>query len=102
MNLALQIELWPIERLIPRANNPRTHTPAQVAKVAASIKEFGWTNPILVGAADDIVAGHARLMAARKLDLPAVPVIVLAHLSAAQRARARDRGQPVSPQLRLG
>ena len=64
---------------------PRTHSPAQVAQVAASIKEFGWTNPILVGAADDIVAGHARLMAARKLDLPEVPVIVLAHLSAAQR-----------------
>jgi ParB-like chromosome segregation protein Spo0J len=53
--------------------------------LAASIREWGWTNPILVGADDDIIAGHARLMAARKLGMKEVPVIVLAHLSEAQR-----------------
>jgi ParB-like chromosome segregation protein Spo0J len=81
----IQIERWPIERLIPRANNPGTHSAAQVAQLAASIREWGWTNPILVGADDDIIAGHARVMAARKLGITEVPVIVLAHLSAAQR-----------------
>src|ERR1700691_5650454 len=84
-NIGIQIERWPIERLLPRANNPRTHTAAQVAQVAASIREFGWTNPILVGAADDVIAGHARLLAARKLQLTEVPVIQLAHLSDSQR-----------------
>jgi DNA modification methylase len=81
----IQIERWPIERLIPRATNPRTHSSAQVAQLAASIQEWGWTNPILVGADDDIIAGHARLLAARKLGMTEVPVIVLRHLSAAQR-----------------
>jgi ParB-like chromosome segregation protein Spo0J len=61
MNIDIQIELWPIERLIPRANTPRTHSREQVANIAASIREFGFTNPILVGADDDIIAGHARL-----------------------------------------
>ena len=56
-----------------------------MAQIAASIREWGWTNPILVGADDDIIAGHARLMAARKLGLTEVPVIVLAHLTPAQR-----------------
>ena len=83
--LTPRIELWPIDKLIPRATNPRTHTREQVANIAASIREWGWTNPILVGADDDIIAGHARLLAARKLGLEEVPVIVLRHLSAAQR-----------------
>jgi DNA modification methylase len=81
----IQIERWPIERLIPRANNPRTHRRAQVASIAASMREWGWTNPILVGADDDIIAGHARLLAAEKLAMKEVPVIVLRHLSPAQR-----------------
>jgi DNA modification methylase len=84
-NIDIQVEHWPIERLIPRANNPRTHSPAQIAAIAASIQEFGWTNPVLVGAEDDIVAGHARVLAARKLGMSYVPVIVLKHLSEAQR-----------------
>jgi ParB-like chromosome segregation protein Spo0J len=67
VNIDIQIERWPIERLIPRANNPRTHSPAQIAAIAASIQEFGWTNPVLVGADDNIIAGHARVLAARKL-----------------------------------
>src|SRR5580658_5659062 len=83
--IELRIERRPIERLIPRASNPRTHTPAQVAQIAASIQEFGWTNPILVGADGDVIAGHGRLLAAQRLGITEVPVIVLAHLSEAQR-----------------
>ena len=84
-NIDIQIERWPIERLIPRANNPRTHTREQVARIAASIQEFGWTSPVLVGAEADIIAGHARLLAAEKLGMKELPVIVLRHLSPAQR-----------------
>jgi DNA modification methylase len=84
-NINIQVERWPIERLIPRVNNPRTHSREQVARIAASIQEFGWTNPILVGADDDIIAGHARVLAARKLGMKEVPVILLTHLSPAQR-----------------
>jgi len=81
----IQIERWPLDRLVPFARNPRTHTEEQVAQIAASIAEFGWTNPVLVGADGVIIAGHARVMAARKLGLSEVPVIVLDHLSEAQR-----------------
>ncbi|MEO5333837.1 MAG: ParB/Srx family N-terminal domain-containing protein, partial [Magnetococcus sp. YQC-5] len=79
------IEVWPLDRLIPYASNARTHSDAQVAKIAASIKEFGFTSPILVDGKDGIIAGHCRLMAARKLGLEHVPVIILDHLSDAQR-----------------
>ncbi|MGA2716847.1 MAG: DNA methyltransferase [Bryobacteraceae bacterium] len=85
LNIDIQVEKWPIERLIPRVNNPRTHSREQVANIAASIREFGFTNPILVGADDDVIAGHARLLAAEKLAMKEVPVIVLRHLSPAQR-----------------
>jgi DNA modification methylase len=81
----IQIERWPIERLVPFARNPRTHTEEQVAQIAASIVEFGWTNPVLVGADGVVIAGHARLQAARKLGMSEVPVIVLDHLSEPQR-----------------
>jgi DNA modification methylase len=81
----LHIERWPLERLVPFARNPRTHTEEQVAQIAASIVEFGWTNPVLVGADGVVIAGHARLQAARKLGLSDVPVIVLDHLTEAQR-----------------
>jgi DNA modification methylase len=81
----LQIQRWPVDRLIPYARNPRTHTEEQVAQIAASIAEFGFVNPVLVGADGVIIAGHARVMAARKLGLSEVPVIVLDHLSQAQR-----------------
>jgi ParB-like chromosome segregation protein Spo0J len=84
-NIDIQIERWAIRRLIPRANNPRTHSREQVARIAASMKEWGWTNPILVGAGDDIIAGHARLLAAEKLGMKDMPVILLSHLSPAQR-----------------
>jgi DNA modification methylase len=83
--IELQIERWSMDRLIPFINNPRTHTPEQVAQVAASIAEFGFVNPILVGPDKVLIAGHARLLAARKLGMSEVPVIVLGHLSDAQR-----------------
>ena len=74
-----------IEDLIPYVNNSRTHSDAQVAQIAASIKEFGWTNPILVDGDKGIIAGHGRLLAARKLGHTQVPTIELKHLTAAQR-----------------
>ena len=83
--MARRIEIWPVDRLVPYARNARTHSAAQVAQIAASIAEFGFTNPILVDSADGIVAGHGRLLAARKLELAEVPVIVLDHLSPTQR-----------------
>src|SRR5215467_10110613 len=73
----LQVRLVPIDQLIPYIRNSRTHTDAQVALVAASIREFGWTNPILVRPDMVVIAGHARLLAARKLGLTEVPVIEL-------------------------
>jgi DNA modification methylase len=82
---SLQVQLWPIDRLIPYARNSRTHTEEQVAQVAASIAEFGFVNPILTGADGIIIAGHARLAAARKLTMTEVPVIVLDHLNETQR-----------------
>ena len=85
IRINIQVEQWPVSRLIPRVTNPRTHTPEQIAQVAASIREFGWTNPILVGADNEVIAGHARLLAARQLRLTEVPVIQLGHLTEAQR-----------------
>ena len=81
----LKVERWPIERLIPFARNSRTHSDAQIAEIAGSIAAFGFVNPILVGADGVIIAGHARLAAARKLRMTEVPVIVLDHLSETQR-----------------
>jgi DNA modification methylase len=85
VNIDIHIERWPIERLIPRVNNPRTHTREQVANIAASIREFGWTNPVLVDGDDVISAGHARVLAAQQLAMKEIPVIVLRHLTPAQR-----------------
>ena len=71
--------------LLPYARNSRTHSDAQVAQIASSIREFGWTNPILVDAEGTIIAGHGRVMAARKLGEARVPVITLGHLTEAQK-----------------
>jgi DNA modification methylase len=84
-SMAKQIELWVIDKLIPWARNPRTHSDAQIAQIAASIAEFGFNNPILVDTKAGIIAGHGRLLAARKLGLKEVPVIVLDHLTEAQK-----------------
>jgi len=81
----LNVEYRKVETLIPYARNPRTHAEAQIAKIAASIVEYGWTNPILVDGGNGIIAGHGRLAAAHKLGLAEVPVIELAHLSTAQK-----------------
>jgi DNA modification methylase len=83
--MAQRIEHWPLEKLIPYTRNPRTHSDAQVAQIAASISEFGFNNPILVDTKAGIIAGHGRLLAARKLQLEHVPVIVLDHLTEAQK-----------------
>ena len=80
-----RIERLPLEKLIPYAKNSRTHSDEQVAQIAASIREFGFTNPVLIDEADGIIAGHGRVLAARKLGLAEVPCIRLAHLTEAQR-----------------
>ena len=81
----MQIEQVAISELIPYARNSRTHSDEQVAQIAASIKEFGWTNPILVDGENGIIAGHGRLMAARKLGMEQVPVIQLSGMTATQK-----------------
>jgi len=81
----LEIEYRPIDRLITYARNARTHSDEQIAQIAASIKEFGWTNPVLVDGDNGIIAGHGRVMAARKLGLAEVPCIELSHLTDAQK-----------------
>jgi ParB-like chromosome segregation protein Spo0J len=85
MSQEIQVELVEVESLIPYARNARTHSDAQVAQLAASIKEFGWTNPILIDGDKGIIAGHGRLMAARKLGYEKVPVIELKGMSDAQK-----------------
>jgi ParB-like chromosome segregation protein Spo0J len=74
-----------LQALIPYARNSRTHSEAQVSQIAASIKEFGFTNPILVDGSNGVIAGHGRLLAAQKLGLDEVPVIELSHLTEAQK-----------------
>ena len=80
-----KIEQWPTAKLLPYARNARTHSDEQVAQIAASIAEFGFTNPILAGSDGVLVAGHGRLAAAQKLGLEVVPVVVLDHLTPTQR-----------------
>ena len=81
----MQVEQIGIETLIPYANNARTHSEAQVAQIAASIREFGFNNPVLIDEQSSIIAGHGRVLAARKLELDTVPCIRLNHLSSTQR-----------------
>ena len=80
-----KVERWPVERLIPYARNARTHSPAQVDQIAASIKEWGWTNPVLVGEDNTLIAGHGRVLAARKLRISEVPVMVALGWTEAQK-----------------
>lgn len=81
----MQIETLALDALIPYARNSRTHSDEQIAQVAASIREFGFTNPVLIDADGGIIAGHGRVMAARKLGMAEVPCVRLAHLTGAQR-----------------
>ena len=83
--MAKRIELWPVERLVPYERNARTHSAQQIAQLQASIAEFGFLNPILVDSKDGIIAGHGRLAAAKDMGLPEVPVVVLDHLTEAQK-----------------
>ena len=85
----LQVERWSLDRLIPYARNVRTHSDEQVAQIAASLVEFGFTNPCLVDEQGVLIAGHGRVLAARRLGLDVVPVIVLSHLSDAQKKAYR-------------
>ena len=85
MNLPDKIVLRPLDKLIPYARNARTHDDAQVAQIAASLREFGWTNPVLIDGDGGIIAGHGRVLAARKLGIIDVPCIELAHLTETQR-----------------
>lgn len=87
MNLPNEIEHLSVEDLVPYIRNSRTHSDAQVLQIAASIKEFGFTNPVLIDKDGGIIAGHGRVMAARKLKLEEVPCIRLSHLTETQ-ARA--------------
>ena len=81
----IEITLRPTSDLIPYARNSRTHDENQVAQIAGSIKEFGFTNPVLIDAENGIIAGHGRVMAAQRLKMKEVPCIVLGHLTEAQR-----------------
>jgi ParB-like chromosome segregation protein Spo0J len=81
----LRVEYRLLESLVPFARNPRTHSDEQVAQIAASIKEFGFINPILLDGDNGVIAGHGRLAAARLLGLKTVPCIELGHLSETQK-----------------
>ena len=83
-----KVERWAIDRLIPYAKNARTHTDAQLAAIAASIKEWGWTTPALVGEDGGLIAGHARVLAARQLGIAKIPVMVAAGWTEAQKRRS--------------
>jgi ParB-like chromosome segregation protein Spo0J len=81
----MKIEQIPVDRLIPYARNSRTHSDEQVAQIAASIREFGFTNPVLIDGNDGIIAGHGRVLGARKLGMDSVPCVRLDHLTETQK-----------------
>ena len=85
MNPADKVQKWAIDKLIPYARNARTHSDEQVAQIAASIKEWGWTTPVLVDEDGGIIAGHGRTLAAQKLKMTEVPVMVAKGWSEAKR-----------------
>ena len=80
-----QIEYVPIDSLLSYARNSRTHNDVQVAQIAASIEEFGFTNPVLIDGKDEIIAGHGRVLAARKLEIPEIPCIRIDYMSDVQK-----------------
>ena len=80
-----RVERWAIDRLLPYARNARTHSPMQIDQIAASMREWGWTNPVLVDEAGMIIAGHGRIEAARKLGLSEAPVMVASNWSEAKK-----------------
>lgn len=90
---ANSVERWPIDKLIPYARNARTHSDEQVSQIAASMREWGWTNPVLVAEDGTIIAGHGRVSAAQRLGFTEVPVMVARGWTEAQRAGLRDSRQ---------
>ena len=84
-----KIEMWPMERVVPYATNAKIHNDEQVDKIAASMARFGWTVPVLVAEDGELIAGHGRLLAARRLGLTEAPVIVLPELTEAERRAYR-------------
>jgi ParB-like chromosome segregation protein Spo0J len=80
-----KVERRPVAELVPYARNARTHSPARVAKIAVSIQEWGWTNSVLVDESGSIIAGHGRVLAARKVGIVDVPVMVASSWTEAQR-----------------
>lgn len=84
-NTKIQIEHVEVSKLIPYARNSRTHSPSQIKQIAASIREFGFLNPVLIDASNTIIAGHGRVMAAEHLQLQSVPCVRHEHLTEAQR-----------------
>lgn len=83
--MKMRVQYRRLDDLVPYERNARTHSEAQVAKIAASIREFGWTNPVLIDADGTVIAGHGRLRAARLMGMEQVPVIELGHMTEAQR-----------------
>ena len=81
----MQIESVPVSDLKEYEKNSRTHSDDQVAKIAASVEEFGFTNPILIDESNGVIAGHGRLQAAKRINMGEVPCISLAHLSESQK-----------------
>ena len=89
MSEKLKIVYRPLQKLSPYAHNARTHSPEQVAQLVESIKQFGWTNPVLIDEKGEIIAGHGRVMAAEVLKMDSVPVIVLSGLTDDQKKAYR-------------
>ncbi len=89
-----RIETWPLERLKPYARNAKTHGADQVAKIAGSMAQFGWTVPVLVSGDGEVIAGHGRILAAAQLGLTEAPVIVLGPPDRGAAARLPSGGQP--------
>ncbi len=85
MTQELSIQVLPIDELVPYVRNARTHTPRQIKKLAKSIKSFGFINPIIIDEQKTIVAGHARVQAAKKIGLTQLPTIQVKHLSEAEK-----------------
>ena len=86
MSEKLKIVYRPLQELSPYAHNARTHSTEQVAQLVESIKQFGWTNPVLIDEKGEIIAGHGRVMAAEMLKMDSVPVIVLSGLTDEQKS----------------
>ena len=100
--MSQKIEELKIEKFIPYSGNTRTHNEKQVAQIASSIKEFGFTNPILIDSANGVIAGHGRLLAAQKLGMEILPCIRLGHLSDAQRRAYVIADNKLGVECRLG